>query len=257
MELDLPLIGFERELSRLQKAFERRESLLLLGARGSGKTTLLRAALRESGTGAIYVRSSAVLHDLLVNLARSLRLADPTPGSGTSMHLKGILWTAMEENPVTIVLDDIQGSGPRNYRFLQRLFHMKGVGIIAAARDYNSLGALSRLFWDPRLVVNVPALTQPQSTELFNELAPQFGLTHLDIDEFRRHALEAAKGNPGEIVEMCKLAGRPQYQHGSRVKFAPLRIDALMNLGALDKAQGRGNRFRANRYPPVRTGAER
>ena len=134
---------------------------------------------------------------------------------------------------------------------------MKGAAIIAAARNYRSLDALGRLFFDPRMVLNVPALTQLESNRLFNELARQLHLAQLDIGEFKRQVLEAARGNPGEIVEMCKLAAQPQYQHGSRIKFAPLRIDALINLGILDERQRLRNRFRAQRYAPLRTAAER
>ena len=39
--------------------------------------------------------------------------------------------------------------------------------------------------------------------------------------------LRSARGNPGQIVTMCRLAARPEYRQGRRVKFLPLRMDAL------------------------------
>ncbi len=104
------------------------------------------------------------------------------------------------------------------------------------------MDALGRLFFDPRMVLNVPALTHLESNQLFNELAGQFrlaqiDLTQLEMEEFKRQVLQTARGTPGEIVEMCKLAEQPRYHHGSHIKFAPLRIDALINLGVLDKRQ--------------------
>ena len=248
MDVELPLIGLQGELSRVRKAIQRRESLLVLGARGSGKTRLLRAALREPGCDAIYVQSASVLHDFLVRLARSLILAghratiskigrasdlDHFLSAQTSVHLKGILWTAIEKEPVMMVIDNIEGAGVRNYRFLQRIYHRKGVGMIAAARDYRCLDALAHLFWDPRKVVNVPALTQLEAHALFDRLVERLQLSHLDVERFREQVLDSAQGNPAEIVEMCKLAAQPQYQRGSHVMFAPLRIDAIIKLGAL------------------------
>lgn len=248
MDLELPLIGLQGELSRVRKAIQRRESLLVLGARGSGKTRLLRAALREPGCDAIYVQSASVLHDFLVRLARSLILAghratinkigrasdlDHSLSAQTSINLKGILWTTIEKEPVMLIIDDVQGAGVRNYRFLQRIFHTKGVGVIAATRDYRCLDALSHLFWDPRKVVNVPPLAQSEAHTLFDRLVERLRLRHLDLEEFREQVLGSAQGNPAEIVEMCKLAAQPQYQHGSHVKFALLRIDAIIKLGAI------------------------
>jgi hypothetical protein len=55
-------------------------------------------------------------------------------------------------------------------------------------------------------------------------------LRDLDLDEFGNKALESAHGNPGQIIEMCRLAAQPQYQSGRYIKFAPLRIDTVMKF---------------------------
>lgn len=52
-------------------------------------------------------------------------------------------------------------------------------------------------------------------------------LESLDLDAFRRKVLTAARGNPGQILAMCRMAGRPEYQQGRHIKFLPLRMDAL------------------------------
>jgi hypothetical protein len=54
-----------------------------------------------------------------------------------------------------------------------------------------------------------------------------FGIESLKVDDFGRKVLAAAKGNPGQILAMCRMAARPEYQRGSYIKFLPLRMDML------------------------------
>jgi hypothetical protein len=141
--------------------------------------------------------------------------------------LKGLLWTSLEAEPRTIVLDEIDGASFPMYRFLQRLYHAKGMALVAVARDPVALGTLGRLFWDPRAIVHVQPLNDPDARELFDLAVDRFQLSHLDLEDFRDRVLESAHGNPGQIIEMCKMASNPMYLTGRHVKFAPLRIDVL------------------------------
>jgi hypothetical protein len=211
----------------------------VLGPPGSGKTALSRAVVDE---GVIYLRYSATLHHLLMDLARALLqsghrsflgLARPAGDlenwlSGqTSIHLKGLLWTALEAEPRAIILRGIDRAGFPTYRFLQRLYFAKGMAFVATARNAMCLGALGRLFWDPRATLHLEPLNHTGSTRLFDSAGEQFGLRKLDVQEFRAKVLESARGNPGQIVEMCRMASNPMYVSGGRIKFAPLRIDVL------------------------------
>ena len=54
-----------------------------------------------------------------------------------------------------------------------------------------------------------------------------FKLRQLDLDEFREKVLESARGNPGQIIEMCRLAAQPQYHAGRYIKFSAIRIDTV------------------------------
>ena len=157
----------------------------------------------------------------------------------TSIRLKGLLWTAMELSPVPMMLDGVAGAGFPTYRFLQRICHTPGMALFAASRDAFSLGALSRLFWNPAKALNVPPLHERDAGQLFEAAADYFKLRNLDLDDFRDKALESARGNPGQIVEMCRLAAQTQYHAGRYIKFAPLRIDALMKLGPSARAATR------------------
>ena len=236
--MNFPLIGRTSEIANLRNSLKKRESLLVLGAAGSGKTALVRAI----ADGVIYLRYPATLHQLLVDLAAALlrsghgglrKLArtagDPDAwlARQTSVHLKGVLWTSLEADPRAIVLDGIDRAGFRTYRFLQRLYFAEGMCLVATARDAISLGALGRLFWDPRATLHLGPLNHADSMALFDSAAEQCGLRDLDVQEFQDKVLESAKGNPGQIIEMCRMASNPMYVSGRHIKFAPLRIDVL------------------------------
>ena len=242
-----PLIGRSNELERLTGALRRREPLLIVGPGGSGKTALIRAAMdnRASSGDIVYVRFSANLHHLLVDLARCLlrtghksfrkiaRLSEETEkwlSHQTSIHLKGLIWTALEAEPRIIILDGIDGASFPMYRFLQRLYFAPGMAVFAASKDLRALGALGRLFWDPRRELQLGPLHNVEAERLFNLAVDEFGLGHLNVEEFKGNVLESAHGNPGQIIEMCRLASNPMYVSGKHIKFALLRIDAVMRF---------------------------
>jgi hypothetical protein len=249
MEINLPLVGLLTERKRLLEGVCKRESLLLLGPRGSGKTRIIQSVIRDlpSGDNIIYVEYSSTLHELLISLTRallesghrSLRRRVPVgPDTDawlshqTSIHLKGILWTSLEAEPRTIILDGLDCASHRTYRFLQRIYFGPGMAIFAASRDVLALGVLGRLFWDPRRVLQFQPLCETDAEQLFELAVDRIGLRSrdLNVEEFREKVLDAASGNPGQIIEMCRLAANPQYVTGRHIKFAPLRIDALMKF---------------------------
>lgn len=249
MEANLPVIGLVNERRHLLEALQKRTSLLILGPHGAGKTRLIRSVTQDlpPKSDIIYVEYSSTLHDLLVKLTRVLlksghrslrQLAAAGPDIDawllrqTSVHLKGILWSSLEAEPRTIILDGVDGASHPIYRFLQRLYFTPGMAIVAASHDAVALGALGRLFWNPRLALQLRPLSEPDAERLFELAADQAGLRAraLKLEEFREKVLDAAGGNPGQIVEMCRLAAMPQYVTGTYIKFAPLRIDALMKF---------------------------
>lgn len=244
---DLPLIGLNSERRRVEAALLKHESLLLMGPRGCGKTRLLHEVIRSlpSAPEVVYTRCPSMLHDFLIALARSLlnsrhrgltrMMASGANPDGwlaqqSSVHLKGMLWNALEAEPRTLVLDDIEGAGARTFRFLQRLYYARGMAMIAASRDLRALGDLGRLFWDPRRVVQFQPLADRESLEVFELAVNRFDLQKLDLEEFRDKVLGCARGNAGQIIEMCRLATDPQYISGTHIKFAPLRIDTIIKF---------------------------
>jgi hypothetical protein len=241
MEPHLPFVGMAREVQRLSVALETGDPMVVLGPRGSGKTRLIQETL-PSNARVLYIAWAPALHDLLTAMARALiasrhagfisrakpgRDAEAWLAVQTSIHLKGLLWTAMETSPAPMMLDGIAGASFPAYRFLQRIYHAPGMALFAASRDAFSLGALARLFWNPAKALHVPPLPERDAGQLFEAAADHFRLRKLDLDEFREKVLESAGGNPGQIIEMCRLATQPRYHAGRYIKFAPLRIDTV------------------------------
>jgi len=246
MEPHLPFVGMAKERQRLSLALETGDPLIVLGPRGSGKTRLIQEAL-PSNTGVLYIAWAPTLHALLTAMARALiaarhagfirrakpgRDAEAWLAVQTSIHLKGLLWTAMETSPVPMMLDGIAGASFPAYRFLQRIYHAPGMALFAGSRDAFCLGALARLFWNPAKALHVPPLAERDAEQLFEAATDYFKLRNLNLDEFREKVLESAGGNPGQIIEMCRLATQPRYHAGRYIKFAPLRIDAVMKFAS-------------------------
>jgi hypothetical protein len=244
MDHHLPVVGMTKERQRLSFAFASGDPLLLLGPQGSGKTTIIQEAL-SSNQHVLYIAWVPTLHALLTAMARALIstrhsgfISRARPGADpevwlaaqTSIHLKGLLWNAMESLPMPMMLDGITGASFPTYRFLQRIYHAPGMALFIASRDTLSLGTLARLFWNPAKALNVPPLHERDAEELFEAAADHFKLRSLDLDEFREKVLESARGNPGQIIEMCRQATQPQYRAGRYIKFAPLRIDTVMKF---------------------------
>lgn len=244
----LPVVGLFRERQALLNAMRQRESLLLLGPAGSGKTTLVKSVVETElrDEALVHVSHFHTLHALLVMTARGLLQSghrwfrnsieegpdawEPWLAAQTSLHLKGLLWNAMEAEPTTLILEGIEKAGHQTYRFLQRLYFVPGMTIVATARDHAHLGELSRLFWDPTRTHHMQPLSDVEALQLFETAADYFGLRNHHLNDFRERVLNSAKGNPGQIVEMCRLAANPMYWSGRHVKFAPLRIDVMMKL---------------------------
>jgi hypothetical protein len=190
-----------------------------------GKTRLVGEALRAWDGDCIPIRRPRVLHEVLVELAGMLGCGGN--GAASSMSLKPAILESLRQAPRVVILEDVAETGPRAYRFWQAVYHSPGTCLIVTARSRGSLGYLRRLLWDPREEIRLLPLKPGEASRLFGTAVAAYKLDSLDLDVFRRQVLRSARGNPGQIVTMCRLAAQPVYRQGRRLKFVPLRMDAL------------------------------
>jgi len=117
----------------------------------------------------------------------------------TSISLKPAILESLKHEPRVILLEDLPEADPRNYRFLQAIYHSPGNCLIATARSRESLGYLRRLFWDTREEIRLQPLKRAEAAGLFAAAAAAYKLDSLDLDAFRSQALRSARGNPGPV----------------------------------------------------------
>jgi hypothetical protein len=222
----VPLIGRRDDVRTLANLLRARNSCLVLGPKGIGKTRLIEESLSVSQQPSVCVERPAALHGLLVELAK--RLSCPAVRHPTSIALKPSVLGALRRMPRYLVLEDMAGADPRMYRFLQQVHYIPAVCLIVTAASRDCLGQLRKLLWDPREEIALKPLTWAEALSLFDAAARMYRLQSFDLDAFRCQVLTAAQGNPGQILTMCRMASRPEYQAGRHIKFLPLRMDALM-----------------------------
>jgi len=226
----VPLFGRRDEVRALTDALRARRSCLVLGPKGIGKTRLLQESLSNAQQPYVYVERPEVLHRLLVVLAERLSCPAGRFASvhhATSVALKPSVLEALRRQPRCLVLENVADAEPRMYRFLQQVHYVPAVCLIVTAASRDCLGHLRKLLWDPREEIALKPLTRPEALSLFDAASRMYRLESFDLDAFRCKALTAAQGNPGQILTMCRMASRPEYQAGRHIKFLPLRIDAL------------------------------
>jgi hypothetical protein len=226
----VPLFGRRDEVRALTNALCTRKSCLILGPKGMGKTRLLRESLSNARQPYVYIETQDVLHRLLVELAERLSVAAGPLGSvrnATSVALKPSVLDALRRLPQCLIIENVGDVDPRMYRFLQQVYYITGVSLVVTATSRDCLGHLRKLLWDPREEIALKPLTRTEALSLFDVASRMYQIESFDLDAFRCKVLTAAQGNPGQILTMCRMASRPEYQDGRHIKFLPLRMDAL------------------------------
>lgn len=224
------MVGRRDEMKALSSALKSCQSRLIVGPRGIGKTRFLEECLSSSGQRVVRLERPPALHHLLVRMAEQLECRSTrfsSPAQATSIHLKPLVLNALRARPGPVIVENLESRDPRMYRFLQELYYIPGASLIVTARSIHCIGYVRKLLWDPRETIVMQPLSRPESLGLFEEAVRTFRLDSFELDDFRHKVIDAARGNPGQIVQMCRLATLSEYQSGRYIKFLPLRMDML------------------------------
>ncbi len=267
-----PFLDRERESRRIEEALREKASMMICGPAGVGKTALILNVLRclpAKVTGqCVYLPGFKDLQDLLRNLIRALydrrdlplrqqlhtegvtvRSFDGWLKNLSSSRLRGTLYRAVERGEYRVILDHPPPLTHAIAKVIKELFWMRKTPVYLLVRDTEGYRAdrFARFFyWGPQERLTLGPLPMETATELMDLSIERFGLSALDIDDFREEVLELSGGVPGAIVKMCGLAADPRYQYGSRIKTKLVHIDYLMSAQAFRLSEH--NQLRAKRH---------
>jgi hypothetical protein len=245
----------ESETGRLKEAILKRESLAICAPAGMGRTALVLKVIdslpRDLLPRCLYLRGMKDLQDLLRQLIRALYEAkelnlrrqlhaegvsaptfDTWLKTLSSSRLRGTLYRAVEHTDYRVFIDHLPHLTHAVARVIKELFWMRDTPVYLLPRGdaQQALGQCSHFFyWGAREQLVLGPLPAPAARELLESCIECFGLSQLDLTDFREEILDLSKQTPGAIVKMCALAADPRYQYGPRIKIKSVYIDYLMS----------------------------
>jgi len=218
-------------MAKLQRLVAAKTPALIHGAAGSGRTRLLMTLRNQpsaEGKQVLYLRFEKPLRAFLLKIAEKLSVECEKT---SSISVRGALWKVFEARPYIILLDDIGEATPPYYRFFQRVLAGRGNTIVGSAVHEHAAGALRHIFWNQQGFVPLRNLNKRDANALIEAAVSTF-LSDMRLPaDFATRAAQAARGNPGRIVEMCILAANPAYQgEDHHIRFSALVMDSFTGL---------------------------
>lgn len=249
------------ELRFLKSAIASRKSLLISGPAGAGKTMLTLKALSELPDtlrkNYLYVSGMKGLQDLLQQIVHLLfdlddrvlrgRLRREGISAATfkkwldaqpSTRLRGALYQSAAEGQYWLFLDHLPPLTHATSRIVKELVRIRNTPVYLLARGFTEreIGHVTDIYWGDPYQLALGALPGAAARELLEDCIQRFGLSRLDLDDFRTEILHFSGCLPGAIVQMCALAAEPRYHYGSQIKTKVIHIDYLMNRQSLASA---------------------
>lgn len=248
-------VNRENEVRRLNNAIRDRKNLVVCGPAGIGKTALVSRVIYrlapESKLRCLYLPCMKDPQDMLRQLIRllydmqDLNLRRQLHAEGASVlnfedwltrlpssAMKGLLYRTVEQGDYRVFLDHLPQLTLPVAKIIKELFWMRNTPVYLLVRDemeQHLCRFYSFFYWGERERLMLPPLPPQSAADLLEGCISRFGLSELDLSNFREEALELSKRVPGAIVKMCALAADPHYQYGSRIKVKSVYIDFLMS----------------------------
>ena len=255
LHASLPFFDRERESRRIAGALRMKESMMIGGPAGIGKTALILNVIHhlpdELARQCLYLAGFKNLQDLLRKLLQTLYQAknpelrkqlhaegvsvvnfDVRLKALSSSRLKGTLYRAVEKTEYRVILDHVPPLTHAIAKVIKELFWMRNTPVYLLIRDdreHRIEQFTGFFYWGDREQLRLGPLPVPSARELLDCCIEQFGLSRLELEDFREEVLELSACVPRAIVKMCELAADPRYQYGSRIKTKLVHIDYLMS----------------------------
>jgi hypothetical protein len=247
------LIGRKEELRELLAAIQQRASRLVWGPTDAGKTSLIKRAISEVSEAerrnCIYWAGAASGRQLLSHfVGRLYELGDlfvqkkvhadgATDNSldrwlhkQTSLRLRGILFTASTQGDYRFFIDQFPPPTHNMARLMKEMMYRCKTPIYLTARDYSKsqIGYAWSLYWNDELRIHLGPLNERSARKLLETSISRFGLTSLDLEEFREDILRLSGHVPGSIVKMCEMAADSRYHYRDQIKIKLVHVDYLV-----------------------------
>jgi hypothetical protein len=247
------LVGRNEELRELRAAIQKRASRLVWGPVDAGKTTLIKKAISElpdverrkcvywTGTTSrrqLLSHFVGRLYELGDSFVRRKVAADGATEASlnqwlhkqSSLRLRGILFTASTQGDYRFFVDHFPPPTHNMARLMKEIMYRCETPIYLVSRGYSQgeIGYAWSLYWNDDLRIHLGPLCERATKELLETCISRFGLTSLDLADFREQILRLSGHLPGSIVKMCELAGNSRYHYGDQIKIKLVHVDYLM-----------------------------
>jgi hypothetical protein len=239
------------ELAWLRSLLQARRSALVYGPAGIGKTAVLKELAASQSAADPRLILAGVEREpgrwLRGLLAALLEQASPSPlrhalgleagaraadvrkalGRKSAGAMRTLLARTLSEGQYTLALDPTFFLSLASYELLRDLSRTTGTPMIYSAYSaymddigYAAKFALPR---DQRLAL-VP-LGLEEMAALFDARVRELARLPANLEMFREHALTYARGNPGTLLGLLRLANEERYWAGENLKIHLLTVD--------------------------------
>jgi len=235
-QLYLSAVGRTGEIARLQAQAQRRKSMLIFGPEGVGKTWLM-GAFFSSQPLALFVPRTQSPREILLHLVQELdrtgrkQVATITDaGAKSTGTLKALVQRALDQAPFLLVLDHLAGPSRVVSGLIKDLnyFDRTPVFFVARTPHMEDIGTLQPMCARKSECLEMKDFPPLIALEFVRREADRTALQAANLNEVLPSLVEWSNGNPGDLIQMVRMAHLPRYRVDGQIKAHILYIDYRM-----------------------------